>query len=106
MKKRFFIIGLLAIFALPAFAELTVDDTISKDYLKNHGYSDAIVRATHKSVAQISGEPTVEVAEKESYNRPVIKHLRKFFMYIDPALDNGSFWNNHNINTTTRYDDL
>ena len=106
MKKYLLILTLIAIFTLPACAELTVDDTTNANYLKNHGYSNATVRAVEKSVAQISGEPLPENIEKEYYNQPVVKYVRKFFMYIDPAMDDHSFMNDHNINTTSRYDDL
>lgn len=106
MKNRFLITGLALIFAIPAFAELTVDDTISQDYLKNHGYSNAIINTTQKLVAEHNGEPYTEPVENEMYNQPAIKFVRRLFMYLDPALDDHSFSNNHNINTTPRYDDL
>ena len=105
MDKKFLITALTLFLTLPAFAELTVDDLVSPDYLKNHGYSNSIIWSAQKSMATTNGEVLNEPIEKPIYNKPVIKQLRKFFMYIDPALDNHSF-NNHNINTTTRYDDL
>lgn len=106
MKKRYFIIGLALILALPALAELTVDDAVSRDYLKNHGYSNAVINATQKNIAQIAGEPLAEPAEREYYQKPFVKFIRRVVMYIDPALDDHSFMNDHNINTTPRYDDL
>lgn len=104
MKKRFLITSLLLMLAIPAFAELTVEDTISRDYLKNHGYSNAFVNTTHKLVAEHNGEAYTEPVENEMYNQPSIKFIRRLFMYLDPSLDDYSF--NHNINTTPRYDDL
>ncbi len=107
MKKYLLILGLTAIFtALPACAEFTVEDGVSRDYLKNHGYSNSTVRAVEKSMAQTSGVPLAEDIENPYYERPVIKQVRRFFMYLDPALDEHSFMNDHNVNSTTRYDDL
>ena len=41
MKKRFLILALTTLFALPSFAELTVKDTVDANYMKNQGYSTA-----------------------------------------------------------------
>ena len=106
MKKSFIILSLISLITLPAFAELTVEDSISRDYLKNHGYSDATINITHKSRAQANGEPLAAHEEKDYYNQPVVKYVRRFFMYLDPSLDEHKFMNDHNINTTSRYDDL
>ena len=105
MKKSFLIIGLTLFIAIPAIAELTIDDTVSPGYLKNHGHSDATIWAVQKSIATTNGEE-LEEPVNELYERPVIKQIRKVFMYFDPALDSHTFMNNHNINSTTRYDDL
>ena len=105
MKKYLLILGLTALIVLPACAELTVDDTVNKDYLINHGYSSATVRAVNKSIARQNGEPLPEKVEKEYYNQPVVKYVRRFFMYLDPSLDDHSFMNK-DLNTTSRYDDL
>lgn len=106
MDKRFLITAIVLFLTIPAFAELTVDDVVSPGYLKNHGHSKATIWMTQKTIATTNGEVLEETVENEKYNWPVIKQVRRFFMYLDPALDDHSFFNNHNINTTTRYDDL
>ncbi len=106
MNKYLLILGLTALIALPACAELTVNDAMSEEYLLNHGYSKATVRVVEKSRAQINGEPLPEGIEKEYYNQPIVKYVRRFFMYIDPALDDHKYMNDHSINMTSRYDDL
>lgn len=106
MKKRYFIIGLVAILALPALAELTVDDAVSRDYLKNHGYSTVFINSTHKNVAQMAGEPLNEPLEYEYYGNPVVKIFRRIVMWLDPSLDDHSFVNDHEVRTTPRFDDL
>ena len=106
MKKRFLIIALTTLFALPSFAELTVKDTVDTNYMKNQGYSNALIQSTQKTIARNNGEPLTEPVEKEYYNQPVIKAVRRFFMYIDPAYDDHSFVNDHHIKTSPSYDDL
>ena len=106
MKKYLLILCLTATVTMPAYAEFTVDDTVNEVYLKNHGYSDITVRAVEKSIAQSHGEPLPEEIENENYNRPLVKYVRRFFMYLDPSLDDHTFMNDHNINASSRYDDL
>lgn len=106
MKNCFLILGIMSLLTLPACAELTTSDTVNKDYLKNHGYSPALIQATQKSVAQINGEETTAQYEKEVYKNNVVKGIRRFFMYIDPSYDDQSFMNDHEIHTSPSYKDL
>ena len=106
MKKILFIAGALALITLPANAELTVDDTVNGAYLKNHGYSDASIQIVNKKIAEANGEEYSKPIEHEYYETPVAKYVRKFFMYIDPALDDQSFSNNHQIHTAPNWYDL
>lgn len=105
MDRKILITAIALLMTAPAFAELTVDDASSPAYLKNHGYSDTVIWATQKTKYDVNGEKWVQPDEEEKYN-PFIRVCRKVFMYFDPALDNKTFFNNHNINSTTRYDDL
>ena len=106
MKKKILFVALIALIAAPAFAELTVDDTVSHDYLYNHGYSPAIINSITKNVAEINGEPLEEPVEKAYYKNPCVKFIRGLFMYVDPGLDAHTFTNDHRIKPTSRYDDL
>lgn len=106
MKKHLLIIGLTVLFALPSFAELTVEEAVSPDFMRNHGYSSALINATQKSIAQSNGEPLTEPIEKEYYNQPFVKFVRRVFMYIDPSLDDHSYMNDHDIRLTPSYEDL
>ena len=47
-----------------------------------------------------------EPVEKEYYNQPVVKAVRRFFMYLDPSYDDHSFMNGHDIHTAPSYEDL
>ena len=106
MKNFLFVIGLAVFCAIPAYAELTVDDTVSGTYLKNHGYSKSSINVVNKKIAEVNGEEYKKPIEHEFYETPVAKYVRRFFMYIDPALDSETFSNDHNINTTTKWSDL
>lgn len=106
MKKYLFIIGFMGLFAAPVFAELTIDDTVSETYLKNHGYSKASINIVNRQIADANGEEYEKPVEHEIYNTPIVKCVRKFFMYIDPGLDDEQFYNHHNIETTTKWTDL
>ena len=78
----------------------------NKDYLKNNGYSTSIINTINKTKARANGEALTEPVEDERYNQPVIKYVRKIFMYLDPALDNHSFMNDHDIKTSPSFQDL
>lgn len=107
MKNCFFILGIAALFAaLPAYAELTTADTVSEDYLKNHGYSPVFIQATHKSIAEVNGEDMPTYYEHKIYKKGIVRGVRRFFMYMDPAYDDQSFKNNHKIHTSPNIGDL
>lgn len=106
MNKKFLITGLLILFAIPSFAEVTVEDTHNSDFLRNSGYSDPIVRATQKQVA-IDNAEEYELAPVEYRKNSCgfIKGLKRVFIYIDPALDDNTFMN-RNITTTPKFNDM
>lgn len=108
MKKNLFcLISLSALFiALPCCAELTTSDTVSEDYLRSHGYSSAFINATQKSVSQANGEYTPTDYERKIFKKGIVRGVRRFFMYLDPAYDDKSFMNNHNIHTAPNIGDL
>jgi len=108
MKRNLIIFSSIAVLTLPVFAELTVNDSSSVDYLKNHQHSDSAIYATQKTKAMVNGEKyAVEPEETfdEYYDKPVIKQVRRILMYLDPALDDHSFLHEHQINSTTKYND-
>lgn len=109
MKRNLFVIGLTAFLtymALPSYAELTTADITDDNYLRNHGYSQATINMVNKNMAQVNGEEYKQPVENELYETPVIKYVRRFFMYIDPGLDDHKFNNDHDISPTTKWSDL
>lgn len=107
MRKRFLITtGLLILFTLPSFAELTVEDSVSPEFLKNSGYSTSTINAAQKSIAQSNGELLAEPLEHKYYDKGFVKFVRRVFMYLDPSLDDHSFMNDHEIHTAPNIHDL
>lgn len=106
MKKTYLLICSLLIATAPAFAELTTSDVVSEDYLKNHGYSPALIQATHRSISQANGEENPTYYERDIYKKGFVRGVRRFFMYLDPSYDDQSFMNNHKIHTTPNIGDL
>jgi hypothetical protein len=60
-----------------------------------------LLELTHR---QINGIPTEKTEKKTVYNWPV-RMLKKFQVYIDPAIDNGRF-GQAEINVNPSMDDL
>lgn len=105
MKKFLSLICVLLIFN-PSFAYLSVNETSSQKYIHRHGYSSEMSKLVDLQKSQINGvEPEYKSPEPEIYLTPVSRALRKIFIYLDCGLDDGLFMQ-HNIDFTTRYDDL
>ena len=106
MKKTYLLICSILLVATPAFAELTTSDAVSEEFLKNHGYSPALIQATHSSISRANGEENPTYYEHKIYQKGIVRGVRRFFMYLDPAYDDQSFMNNHKIHTTPNIGDL
>ena len=44
--------------------------------------------------------------EHKIYKKGIVRGVRRFFMYMDPAYDDQSFKNNHKIHTSPNIGDL
>lgn len=105
-NKVLLLFGILALVALQANAELTVEDVRSREYLKNHGHSDATADIVEMSNAAVNGEKAVLPIHHKYENKPAIyRWVDKFFIYVDPVLDDGKFLR-HDISTEPAVDDL
>ncbi len=109
MRKNLVLFSLIALGCLPVLAELTVNDTTDPEYLRNHDYSEMVIYQTQKSKATISGEPYKRVESgyfNQTYDWPVIKQIRQIVQYIDPGVDDNSFYNDHDIKGGASFFDL
>lgn len=112
MKKLLII--LIAIFAvnLPSLAVITPEESMSEEYILNHGHSGEMSRLIDLQNAQINDTETKYVKPVENWQnlkRPKfltekrVGFIRKFFMYMDPSADDERFMQNdtHYTNRTT-----
>ncbi len=91
-NKLLLLVGLLAIVALPASAQLSAEDASSREYLINHGHSAATADIVELNKGATTGEKVVLPVDRKYDNKPIVyKWIDKFFIYMDPALDNGKF---------------
>lgn len=92
MKKNLLLIAILSVMAVPAFAELTVDDVTSRDYLRNYGYSNATIDVLELKKGAVNGEKIVLPGDLYSEEQSGFKRwFHKWASYFDPALDEGKF---------------
>lgn len=107
MKIKLLLTALIVTFAIiPAKAEITPGEATSPDYLYNHGHSESIVEMVQMTKAGANGEEYVTVDQaKHANDSKFVKWVRNFFIYIDPALDDGNFMR-HNSKPTPSIDDL
>lgn len=111
MKRVLFIFTCFILIAAPCFAELSVDDVRSREYIINHGYSEEMSDLIDLQYAQINNLPPKDVEEKSFYkgNNKLIKntlnYTHKLFLYLDCGLDDGKFMR-HDIKMAPQFDDL
>lgn len=92
MKKNLLLIAILSVIAVPAFAELTVDDVTSRDYLRNYGYSNATIDVLKLKKGAVNGEVVVLPNDSQAQEQCGFKRwVHKWASYFDPALDEGKF---------------
>lgn len=106
MKKTFLFLILLGLSFSYVFAEeLTIERSGSKEYLHNAGYSAITADMVQRSRAKANGEEYVKDDENPLYAEQPVKFFRRFWMYLDPSLDDDSFMN-HDLHTSPSIYDL
>ncbi len=107
MKIRILLTALIISFAaLPSRADITPVEASSPDYLRNHGHSGSIIEMVQMTKAGANGEEYITVDNaKHANDSKFVRWVRNFFIYIDPALDDGSFMR-HDSKSVPHFDDL
>lgn len=107
MKSKFILTALIVSFiSLQANAGVTPDEITSEENLRNSGYSDNIIHMVQKTKANARGEAYKTNDQKQLEDDFfLVRWVKRVFMYIDPALDNGDFLN-HNIKSNPSPNDL
>ena len=107
MRSKILLTTLIAtLFVIPANASLVTEETTSIDYLQKYGYSDDIIDLVETNKAQVTGREveTISKPDEQKYSKPV-RWIRKFFMYLDPAMESEPPLR-HNIKMTPSINDL
>ncbi len=88
MKKLMTSTLILTVFSLtlPCFAVIDNERLLSEDYLRNQGYSPETVRMIN--IKRI--DPYADYSVPEEKVTP-LTYMKKFWQYMDPALDNERF---------------
>ena len=106
MKKILLTLTILSMTALSVNAdEFTVEDTHSRKYLENNGYSDSAVEIVERSRARAMGEEYTGYTDRSLF-RNRAGGFGKFIRYIDPALDTDTFMNHDIYYYPKAFDDL
>lgn len=107
MKIKLLILAIV-IFALQieSNAAISVDRTMTQEYLQNNGYSKQIYDTVNVSRARALGEEYYSSEElKLKRSKAPVRWWHKFHAYLDPAIDDYSFYH-HDSNPEPRATDL
>jgi len=107
MKKILLLVVLLAVCSqVESLGAVTVDQTMSKDYIINSGYSTQIYNTMQVSSARATGKEYYSEDEIKLKKSPkTVKFFRKLYSYFDPAADDYSFYH-HDSKVVPSYTDL
>lgn len=90
--KTLLILGIAAMTMLPACAELTINDSTSREYLMNHGHASTTADMVELQKSAANGTKADLPIYHKYENKPLVyKWVDKFFIYLDPAQDDGKF---------------
>ncbi len=103
MKKSFILIALLLTGAIPALAGVDIKESTSPKFLYNSGHSDEAIRLIQYNKAYANGLDFRAEEEAKVENR---SFMTKFLDYLDPARDDGEFFNRSLQLSNPGYDDL
>ena len=106
MKYKLLSVAIIAfMIQLSSGAAVTADKVLTQEYLMNNGYSKQIFDAVNASRARALGEEYYSSEERELRSlTPGKKFLRKLHAYIDPAMDDYSFYHHDVSREPSIYD--
>ncbi len=100
MKIKLLLVALLTVtLNLQSNAAVTIDQTLSRDYVINNGYSSQIYESMKVVRSRALGEEYYTPGEKRA------GFWKRLHGYIDPAMDDYSFYH-HDIKETPTIKDL
>lgn len=108
MKLKLFLsIALLAMMVqMPVSAAISVDQTLSENYLRNNGYSEQLYDTVMLGRARALGEPYYGAKEAQYLKtRQPMRFFKRLYAYFDPAAEDYSFYH-HDTTQEPSYTDL
>lgn len=108
MKVKILLTALMiSVLANSAQAVLTTDETSSKEYLYNHGYSTVMVDMVGSSKSKINGTEYITVQKQKDMDSPkYVRFVRRVLSYFDPAIENPDQFMQHDIKYEPTVTDL
>lgn len=106
MKTKLLIAAIVLSCGMQANAAISVDRTMSQEYLQNNGYSKQVYDTVNVSRSRALGEEYYSSEELKIKNsKAPVRWWHKFHAYFDPAIDDYSFYH-HDNNPEPRATDL
>ncbi len=102
-RNLLFLLVAAAFMAMPAMAELTVEQTTDPEYIINSGYSQAMAEDMFMSKNRALGKPIEPLYEKSQ--NVFVRGWKKFYSYVDPAQEAEDRLH-HDIHLSPHYQDL
>lgn len=98
MKIKLLFLAIIGIFMqVPVQAAISVDRTITQEYLQNNGYSKQIYDTVNVSRARALGEEFYSSEEIKFRNsKAPVRWWKRFHAYLDPGKDDFSFYHHDN----------
>ncbi|MBR1461387.1 hypothetical protein IJ596_07155 [bacterium] len=91
---------------LSAHSAVTVDQTTSRDYIMNQGFSEDTYEIVTVSKNRSLGKEYYTAKERRDQELPkIVRFFRKFYTYAEPGADDFSFYH-HNQQAAPSYTDL
>lgn len=94
MKIKLLLLAIILIgVQMQVNAAVSVDQTLTQEYLQNTGYSKQIYDTVSIGRARALGQEfysSEEISYKKS--KPVVRWWKRFHAYLDPAVDDYSFY--------------
>ncbi len=106
MKIKLLLIAIIVLsLQIQVNAAISVDKTLSQEYLQNNGYSKQIYDTVNVGRARALGQEFYSSEELE-YQRAKapVKLFKRFHAYLDPAIDDYSFYHHDNTPEPTSRD--
>jgi len=106
LTKILLFASVLMLIPLNANSAVTVDQSTSRDYVMNQGFSEETYETITVEKNRGVGKEYYTAREKRDRELPkIVRFFRKFYSYTDPGAEDFSFYH-HNLETTPSYTDL